>query len=185
MSLTEQGKLALSMRALADANSQPINLPVERYLSAMESSHELLPGSAKIITDKILGRVGDHPPRIGGTAVERLTRAVEYLEGAGKHLINPEYKADDAPPLRQHLRRLGVPAELAGKIYNEKAAEFAGRTPAALVQGVFSVLAQIEGGKHLGYQPRVMTKPEGYTPPRHPDAPTVTESHYRRIRSSF
>jgi hypothetical protein len=186
VSLTDQGRQALAMRALNDVSGQPPHIPVTRYLDSMDSSKELLPGARKIVEDKVLGKVGNGPATRGGTAVERLTRAIEFLESEqGQKLRNPEFKADDLPSLKRHLARLGVPRELAEKIYTEKAAEFAGRTSAGLVQGIYVALAQIESGKHLGYQPRVMTKPEGYTPSRPAGVPTITESHYRRIKSSF
>jgi hypothetical protein len=186
-SLTEHGKLALQMRAVADANAQAPILPVTRYLDAMESNHELLPGSAKLITDKILGRVGDHPPRLPGTARELLVRAVEHLESEqGKRLLNPEFKADDSPPLKKVLQRLGMPAEQRDTFYTEKAAGYASHaTAAGLVGAVYNDLLTVEHGKYLGFRERVVTKPEGYTPPRPAGAPTITESHYRRIKSSF
>jgi hypothetical protein len=187
MSLTEHGKLALSMRALASANAQPVTLPVERYLSAMESSHELLPGGAKLVLDKVMGRVGDHPPRLPGTARELLVRAVEHLESEpGKRLLNPEHKGDDSPPLKRILQRLGMPAEQRDTFYGEKAATYATHaTAAGLVGAVYNDLLTVEHGKYLGFRERVIT-PTPLTPHARPaGVPTVTQIHEARIRGSF
>lgn len=189
------------------AMSLKADVPLRKYLSAMEAAREIVPGAADVIAAKVLdptratrvgvdqnsaarlvgsflGGAGGAPPAVGmrggprldspsvtGGAGGNLVRAAEFLEGEGAvYLTSPDGNPGE-PPLKSLFRRFGMSPGRVDSLYNDHAAALAGRTGAALMASVFGVLAEVDGGKHLGAEPGRATALELASRPASPPEP--------------
>jgi hypothetical protein len=182
--LTEGGRQILEARVTM---GQPADTAVKHYVAALETEGVLLPGAAGVIADRAMGRRHGHQVGPHVEPIVAFSRVAEFLETPqGKALLNPEHKPADQnePVLKAIYRRLGLPKDQVETLYAKNAVAFAGRTAAGLMAGVFRELVAVDGGKHLGYQPRTMDKPQPYVPP-HPPGPNATERHHAVVRGSI
>jgi hypothetical protein len=140
----------------------------KKYLQHMEKAGELLPGS----TEPILKRLNGLIPRVaqptGNGPLDRLVRAVAFLESpGGKLFANPEHQADaNEPALKSTLRRLDVPPKTAARLYDDLAVGTAGRSGLTLLAPVFSALDTDRHRHLLGAEKLDPVPPGAARPPK-------------------
>ena len=136
---------------------------ISKYLEGMTRRGELLPGAAPIILDQVFGRVAGRPAMNSGTAREMFERGFAYVhEGEGKKYLNVRpVDGHPDPEFKTVLNRLGVPVNVTEHLYTNHAAALAGRTGPSLARSLVYLLAEHDGGRHLGVTPEPTPEPVG------------------------